>query len=59
MGVAWDVGGDGRSKAYAYYGRYFDAVGTYLGQQLNRNGSESWYYEGDYETGEWYGPVNK
>lgn len=26
VGLAWDVRGDGRSKAYAYYGRYVDPI---------------------------------
>ncbi len=52
-GIVWDIGGDGRSKVHLGYGRYFDAVGTYLGQNLNRRQNESWQYQGDYETGDW------
>jgi len=53
IGVSWDVRGDGRSRVYAHFGRYYDAAGTLLGAMLNRTGTESWLYEGDYETGEW------
>ncbi len=52
-GIVWDIGGDGRSRTHFSYGRYFDAVGTFLGQQLNRRRNETWYYQGDYETGDW------
>ncbi len=53
LGVAWDINGDGRSKLFAHFGRYHHAVGLTLASTLNRQRSESWSYEGNYETGDW------
>ena len=58
LGLSWDVNGDGRSKAYANYGRYYDAVGTYLGRALNRNTNSTWRWEGTYDPNDPYNPDN-
>jgi len=52
-GLSWDLKGDGSSKLFLNFGRYYDAVGSYLGWAMNRKGSESWQWEGDYESGAW------
>jgi len=49
VGFSWDINGDGRSKLYANYGRYFDSVGSYLGQNLNDSQNTTWTMEGDYD----------
>ena len=53
LGAAWDINGDGRSRLFAHYGRYYHAVGLMLASALNRQTSETWRYEGDYETSDW------
>jgi outer membrane receptor for ferrienterochelin and colicin len=53
LGVVWDIHGDGRSNLFAHYGRYHDAVGLMLASALNRQVNRWYYYEGDYETGQW------
>ncbi len=53
LGVAWDVRGDGRSRIFAHYGRYYQAVGLQLATYLNRQQGETTFYEGDYETDDW------
>ncbi len=64
LGVSWDVRGDGRSRLFAHYGRYHDAMGLYLARFLNRQVVDIRRGEGDYETGDWtfieptYGPEN-
>jgi len=58
FGVSWDVNGDGRTKAYVNYGRYYDAVGSYLGQQLNRETNSTYRYEGVYDPNDPYNPDN-
>ncbi len=58
LGVSWDINGDGRSKAYANYGRYYDAVGLYLAQALNRQTNSTFRYEGVYDPDDPYNPDN-
>ncbi len=64
LGVAWDVRGDGRSRLFAHYGRYYQAVGLQLATYLHRQQVETAFYEGDYETDDWtmydmtYSPEN-
>jgi len=58
LGFAWDINGDGRSKVYANYGRYFDAVGTYLGQFINRGSSITTEYRGTYDPADPTNPAN-
>ncbi len=58
VGVAWDVNGDGRSKIYANYGRYYDAVGTYLGQFINRGTNVTTEYQGTYDPNDPTNPAN-
>ncbi len=58
LGVAWDVNGDGRSKVYANYGRYYDAVGTYLGQFINRGTNVTTEYQGTYDPADPTNPAN-
>jgi outer membrane receptor protein involved in Fe transport len=53
LGVVWDVRGDGRSKLFAHYGRYHQAVGLQLATYLNRQIAATRYWERDPETGEW------
>ncbi len=53
LGAAWDIFGDGRSRLFAHFGRYHDAVGLALASQLNRQSEETWRWEGNYETDEW------
>ncbi len=57
-GVSWDIRGDGRSKAYFNYARYFDAVGTWLGSYLNRSTSTTYRYEGTYDPNDPFNPDN-
>jgi len=58
LGVSWDINGDGRSKVYANYGRYYDAVGTYLGQFTNRQTNVTTRYEGTYDPANPTNPDN-
>ena len=53
LGVSWDVLGNGRSRLFAHYGRYHDAVGLQLASFLNRQVSVTRYFYGNYETGDW------
>jgi outer membrane receptor for ferrienterochelin and colicin len=57
-GLSWDINGDGRSKAYANFGRYYDAVGSYLGQALNRQTNSTYRWEGTYDPNDPYNPDN-
>ncbi len=58
VGASWDINGDGRSKAYANYGRYYDAVGLYLGQALNRQTNSTFRWEGTYDPADPTNPDN-
>jgi len=58
LGVAWDINGDGRSKVYANFGRYYDAVGSALGQFINRGTNVTTRYEGTYDPNDPTNPDN-